>query len=155
AIPSNVAALDFNGDKKLDRAFVGDTGGNMWRIDDNLAATKLFSAPANHKIYYAPDVVRDRGFLSVFFGTGDRSNPLETSVVDRMYAIKDDNTSNMTTPNLLDVTTHVDPDRVESYRRHDPRRTERLERGSRPERGSEGRERVVRAAEPAARRKGP
>jgi type IV pilus assembly protein PilY1 len=108
AIPSNVAALDFNGDKKLDRAFVGDMGGNMWRIDSDLVATRLFSAPANHKIYYAPDVVRDRGFLSVFFGTGDRSNPLETSVTDRMYAIKDDNTPNLTESNLVDVTTRVE-----------------------------------------------
>jgi type IV pilus assembly protein PilY1 len=95
AIPSNVAALDFNGDGMLDRAYVGDLGGNMWRIDSELNATKLFSAPANHKIYYAPDVVRDRGFLSVFFGTGDRSNPLETSVVDRIYAVKDDGSSNL------------------------------------------------------------
>lgn len=108
AIPSNVAALDFNGDKKLDRAYVGDLGGNMWRIDGNLTATKLFASGGNRKIYYAPDVVRDRGFLSVFFGTGDRSNPLETSVVDRMYGVKDDNTSNLTESNLIDVTTRIE-----------------------------------------------
>jgi type IV pilus assembly protein PilY1 len=112
AIPSNVAALDFNGDKKVDRAFVGDLGGNMWRIDASLTATKLFSAPSVsgtrlYKIYYAPDVVRDQGFLSVFFGTGDRSNPLETSLYDRIYAIKDDNTSSLTEGNLVDVTTRV------------------------------------------------
>ena len=108
AIPSNVAALDFNADGKLDRAYVGDMGGNMWRIDSTLAATKLFSSGGNRKIYYAPDVVRDRGFLSVFFGTGDRSNPLETSVVDRMYGIKDDGTSNLDESNLVDVTTRVE-----------------------------------------------
>lgn len=107
AIPSNVAALDFNADGKLDRAYVGDMGGNMWRIDSTLTATKLFSSGGNRKIYYAPDVVRDRGFLSVFFGTGDRSNPLETSVVDRMYGVKDDGTSNLTETNLIDVTTRV------------------------------------------------
>ncbi len=113
AIPSNVAALDFNGDKKLDRAFVGDLGGNMWRIDSDLVASKLFSAPSVdgtrlYKIYYAPDVVRDRGFLSVFFGTGDRSNPLDTSLTDRIYAVKDDNTSDLTESNLIDVTTQVE-----------------------------------------------
>jgi type IV pilus assembly protein PilY1 len=107
AIPSNVAALDFNGDKKLDRAYVGDLGGQMWRIDGSLTATKLFSSGGNRKIYYAPDVVRDQGFLSVFFGTGDRSNPLETTPVDRMYGIKDDNTSNLTESDLKDVTTIV------------------------------------------------
>ncbi len=107
AIPSNVAALDFNGDKKIDRAYVGDLGGNMWRIDSALTATKLFSSGGNRKIYYAPDVVRDKGFLSVFFGTGDRSNPLETTPVDRMYGIKDDGTSNLTESNLVDVTARV------------------------------------------------
>jgi type IV pilus assembly protein PilY1 len=107
AIPSNIAALDFNGDGKLDRAYVGDLGGQMWRIDSNLTATRLFASGGNRKIYYAPDVVRDRGFLSVFFGTGDRSNPLETSVVDRVYAIKDDGTSNLTESDLVDVTTRV------------------------------------------------
>ena len=107
AIPSNVAALDFNSDKKVDRAYVGDLGGNMWRVDSNLTATKLFSSGGNRKIYYAPDVVRDKGFLSVFFGTGDRNNPLQTTPVDRMYGIKDDGTSNLTESNLIDVTTRV------------------------------------------------
>jgi type IV pilus assembly protein PilY1 len=93
AIPSNVAALDFNGDGKVDRAYVGDLGGNMWRIDSALQATKLFASGGNRKIYYRPDVVRDKGFLSVFFGTGDRSNPLETTITDRMYGVKDDGTS--------------------------------------------------------------
>lgn len=108
AIPSNVAALDFNGDKKVDRAYVGDLGGNVWRIDGNLTATKLFASGGNRTIYYAPDVVRDRGFLSVFIGTGDRSNPLETSVVDRMYGVKDDGASNLTESDLVDVTTRVE-----------------------------------------------
>ena len=108
AIPSNVAALDLNGDNVLDRAYVGDLGGQMWRIDSALAATRLFSAPARRKIFYAPDVVRDRGFLSVFFGTGDRSNPLETSVEDRIYAVKDDGTSNLTESSLVDVTDRVE-----------------------------------------------
>lgn len=107
AIPSNVVALDLNGDGQLDRAYVGDMGGQMWRIESDLTTTRLFSSPSNHKIYYAPDVVRDRGFLSVFFGTGDRSNPLETSVVDRIYAIKDSGASNLTESNLVDVTTRV------------------------------------------------
>jgi type IV pilus assembly protein PilY1 len=81
----------------------------MWRLDNSLAITKLFSAPAGHKIFYAPDVVRDRGFLSVFFGTGDRSNPLDTSVVDRLYALKDDGVPNLTeSANLVDVTSRLE-----------------------------------------------
>ncbi len=107
AIPSDVAALDFNGDKKLDKAYVGDMGGQMWAIDSNLTATRLFSSGGNRKIYYPPDVVRDSGFLSVFFGTGDRSNPLQTTPVDRLYGIRDDGTINLTESNLKDVTTVV------------------------------------------------
>jgi type IV pilus assembly protein PilY1 len=108
AIPSEVAGLDFNGDGKLDRAYVGDLGGNMWRVDNTLTATKLFASGGNRKIYYAPDVVRDAGFLSVFFGTGDRSNPLQTTVTDHIYGIKDDGTSNLGLSDLQNVTTTVD-----------------------------------------------
>jgi type IV pilus assembly protein PilY1 len=40
SIPSEVAALDTNGDKSVDRVYVGDTGGQVWRIDlgDQLGA---------------------------------------------------------------------------------------------------------------------
>jgi type IV pilus assembly protein PilY1 len=111
-IPSNMSVLDLTGDGIIDRAYVGDLGGQMWRLDQALNATRLFSAPAGHKIFYAPDVVRDRGFLSVFFGTGDRQNPLDTSVVDRLYAVKDDGTSNLQESgsggHLIDVTTRVE-----------------------------------------------
>ncbi len=107
AMPSTVAALDLNGDGLVDRGYVGDLGGQMWRLDGTLATTKLFTAPAGHKIFYPPDVVRDRGFLAVFFGTGDRSNPLSTTVTDRLYDVKDDGGSNKTEANLTDVTTNV------------------------------------------------
>jgi type IV pilus assembly protein PilY1 len=118
AIPSNVAVADLNGDGVLDRAYVGDLGGQMWRITGALAATRLFCAdatcpttgtnPGKRRIFYAPDIVRDRGFLSVFFGTGDRSNPLRTDVVDRMYGVRDDGTSNLDEGDLIDVTTRVE-----------------------------------------------
>ena len=107
AVPSTVAALDLSGDGIMDRSYVGDLGGQMWRLDNNLVTTRLFTSPAGHKIFYPPDVVRDRGFLSVFFGTGDRSNPLSTSVTDRLYAIKDDGGSTKTEANLVDVTSNV------------------------------------------------
>jgi type IV pilus assembly protein PilY1 len=112
AIPSTVGVLDLTGDGIVDRAYVGDLGGQLWRLDSTLTATKVFttgtgSAPTGRKIYYPPDVVRDRGFLSVFFGTGDRSNPLQTNVVDRMYALRDNGTANKNESNLVDVTSDV------------------------------------------------
>jgi len=33
SIPSEVTAIDTNGDKSVDRLYVGDTGGQLWRID--------------------------------------------------------------------------------------------------------------------------
>lgn len=33
SIPSEITALDTNGDKSVDRLYVGDTGGQVWRID--------------------------------------------------------------------------------------------------------------------------
>lgn len=112
AVPSNVAALDLTGDGMLDRAYVGDLGGQMWRIDGSLNITKLFSAPSSpgtalYKIFYPPDVVRDVGFLSVFFGTGDRSDPLGTSLEDRLYQLRDSGVSNLTESDLIDVTNDV------------------------------------------------
>ncbi len=41
SIPSEITTLDTNGDKSVDRLYVGDTGGQIWRIDlgDQLGAT--------------------------------------------------------------------------------------------------------------------
>jgi type IV pilus assembly protein PilY1 len=42
------------------------------------------------KIFYAPDAVGEDFGEIIFFGTGDRTNPGETDVVNRFYAIKND-----------------------------------------------------------------
>jgi type IV pilus assembly protein PilY1 len=41
SIPSEITALDTNGDKSVDRLYFGDTSGQMWRIDlgDQIGAT--------------------------------------------------------------------------------------------------------------------
>jgi len=113
AIPSKVAVLDLNADGAFDRAWVGDLGGQLWRIDGKtLAVSKVFSTSSGGglRIFFPPDVTRNEGYLSLFFGTGDRSNPLDTKstkVPDRMYMVKDDGTSNLTENDLVDVTNQV------------------------------------------------
>ncbi|HYC22102.1 MAG TPA: PilC/PilY family type IV pilus protein, partial [Candidatus Bathyarchaeia archaeon] len=107
AIPSDGLFIDVNGDGIFDRGYIGDMGGNMWRISDSFTATLLFSAPSGHKIFYAPDAVVENGSVNVYFGTGDRSNPMTTNVVDRFYAVRDDGTSNLTESSLVDVTNNV------------------------------------------------
>jgi type IV pilus assembly protein PilY1 len=107
AIPSEPLVFDTNGDGVFDRGYIGDMGGNLWRISDSFTATKLFSAPSGHKVYYQPDAVLNSGSVMVYFGTGDRSNPMNTSVVDRFYAVRDDGSNNLTEASLIDVTNNV------------------------------------------------
>ncbi len=108
AIPSDVAVLDINGDGAFDRAWVGDLDGQMWRVDGNtLTATRVFTAANKLRIFYPPDITRNKGYLTLYFGTGDRSNPLDTKNTDRIYAVKDDGTSNLKESDLVDVTNKV------------------------------------------------
>lgn len=124
SIPSDIAKLDINGDGRIDRLYVGDTGGNIWRFDINDASTPaswsgniIFNAQG--KIFYPPDVTLEKdwwnctGDLScnyemLFFGTGDRENPKgELAHINRLYAVKDKPAyphNPMTEDDLKDVT---------------------------------------------------
>lgn len=113
AIPSDVAVADRDGDGYVDKAYVGDVGGGVWRIDFSSAAG---NAPANwsmyklaslggtgnaaRKILYPPDVVSTGNYDAVLVGTGDREHPLFSysttpgtaqNVVNRFYMLKDTN----------------------------------------------------------------
>jgi type IV pilus assembly protein PilY1 len=122
-IPSDIAAIDINGDGLIERLYVGDVGGQVWRFnlgDMNNNGTASWSGKVifrtSGKIFYPPDVTfeSDRGsgtYDMLFFGTGDRERPNDTSVVNALYAIKDyDDDTNPPTPlpltesNLVDVT---------------------------------------------------
>ena len=98
SIPSDISKVDTDGDGKIDRLYVGDMGGRIWRFNigdaGNPAAwtgSILFNAQG--KIFYPPDVTleNDSGsYEMVFFGTGDRENPKgEIASINRLYAIKD------------------------------------------------------------------
>ena len=116
SIPSDIARVDTNGDGYIDRFYVGDMGGQMWRFnvgDPNSANwTAKIIFDSNHgssnkrKIFYPPDVSLEKGnYEMLFFGTGNREAPKNTTVVNRIYAIKDKNPSSVLTENdLLDVT---------------------------------------------------
>ncbi|MEE9602441.1 MAG: hypothetical protein V3V75_03985, partial [Thermoguttaceae bacterium] len=112
-IPSDLALMDSNGDGATDRIFVGDTGGQLWRVDIGADFTtsagfkatvgKLatvadqFEIEDQRKFFYPPDVVRvdDSTYSSVgkydlvTIATGNRSHPLNTDVKDRFYAFRD------------------------------------------------------------------
>jgi type IV pilus assembly protein PilY1 len=120
-IPSDLALMDSTGDGAADRIMVGDTGGNMWRVDikPNLAANEAGLAPVvgklasvsnnfdptdKRKFFYPPDVVRvtDGAYSSsgeydlVVAVTGNRSHPLDQVVQDRVFAFRDTTLSPMT-----------------------------------------------------------
>jgi Tfp pilus tip-associated adhesin PilY1 len=77
-------------------------------VDGNWSAKKLFDASVDvqRKIMYAPDAVSEGYGEMIFFGTGDRSDPGETSVVNRFYAVKNDwtSTATLTEADLANVT---------------------------------------------------
>ena len=128
SIPANPTAVDLNGDGYVDRVYIGDVGGQLWKFDVSANATsswtgkRLFNAspsqanpPApgefypSQAIYGAPSLSFDSDLkLWVFFGTGDRNHPNSTAT-NRFYGIKDTTTMSngaaLTESSLVDVTT--------------------------------------------------
>ncbi len=126
-MPGDVAPIDTDFDGYIDRLYIGDTGGRMWRISDYYSGSDpkvnpdisqwigkiIFNANAGadgtngRKIFYRPSVVIDNGYIGVYFGTGDRAHPLNTAVVDRLYAIfdkKQRTADNINESDMVDVT---------------------------------------------------
>jgi type IV pilus assembly protein PilY1 len=129
----DVSVFDHDNDGIASRVYFGDLGGNLFAfkddenqsftvcgqtvvksvVDGSWTGRKLFNASADgvrRKILYAPDAAP--GLMAggigehLFFGTGDRENPLETAVVNRFYALKNDwsAASTLTESDLVDVT---------------------------------------------------
>jgi type IV pilus assembly protein PilY1 len=113
SIPSDIARLDTTGDGYIDRLYVGDMGGKMWRFDIgspspvSWTGKLLFDGGGRKKIFYPPDVCLENGggwYEMLFFGTGDRADPREITVSNRIYAVKDKNGPTLTEIDLQDVT---------------------------------------------------
>jgi type IV pilus assembly protein PilY1 len=121
AIPSAVTVLDSDGNGVIDRAYVGDTGGTLWRINlpegsaaghrsSNWKMTRLAdfgadSAANDRRFFHAPDVVRTKDSSGVYHGiiisSGNRADPLETSVENYLYLVKDRTLNSGTTALLM------------------------------------------------------
>ncbi|HKB82492.1 MAG TPA: hypothetical protein VKD04_04705, partial [Burkholderiales bacterium] len=116
SIPSDVTVLKNSGGTIVNRGYVGDSCGNLWRIDFNDSSvanwrvTKLASvastaaASGRRKFQFAPDVVYNGSFDAVLIGSGDREHPFDTTVINRMYMFKD--TGTLTTPVAGNVSTN-------------------------------------------------
>lgn len=125
SIASNVNVFDSDGDGADDRLYVGDTAGNVWRVDlgadinpasetspegstvvGHFASLSTAGTLADERrIFYRPAVVqvRDTRFSNaergeydyVVVATGNRANPLATGTDDRLYALRDAQTGPM------------------------------------------------------------
>ena len=116
SFPANPTAVDLNNDGFIDRVYIGDVGGQLWKFDVSATATaswtgkRLFAAPLAsgttnppaageyypaQGIYGAPTLAMGPDMKPwVFFGTGDRNHPNNTTAPNRFYGIKE--TTNMT-----------------------------------------------------------
>jgi type IV pilus assembly protein PilY1 len=92
----DVSGFDSDGDGYVNRVYAGDLGGKMFAFEDDngdgaWSSRTLFSASTDgvqRKIFYAPDAVKETYGDMIFFGTGDREHPEDTTVVNRIYAVK-------------------------------------------------------------------
>jgi type IV pilus assembly protein PilY1 len=125
SIPSTVLAADTTFDNYINRVYVGDLGGQMWRFGlhrDDISDLRIedgnvnnwtprlqFATNTGSPIYYAPDLVLEPGYAYLYFGTGDRENPCTTTGTNRFFAVKDrnetsDNFTTLDEDDLVDLT---------------------------------------------------
>lgn len=122
SIPARVKPLDIIGDGYIDRLYVTDMGGQIFRFDiDNNNGDPLASSVTgariadladtaeedNRRFYYPPDValvIDETGkYNALVIASGFRAHPLNTTIHDRIYMIKDKQTA-FTTTYTTDVT---------------------------------------------------
>ena len=114
-----IKPVDINGDEIIDMMFAADLGGQIWRFDiknNNFTAAESslkaritggviadlqkhtaaspLAAANNRRFYYSPDIAlvalgNDKPYFTIAIGSGYRAHPLDTSVNDRFYVLKD------------------------------------------------------------------
>jgi Tfp pilus tip-associated adhesin PilY1 len=121
SIPGSAAIVDTDNDGFVDTAYIGDLGGNVWRFkfctgaDGNACGTsdwsggRLFQSTTATPVYTTPSVSRGAGsIIWVFWGTGNKENPMATTTQDSFFAVKDsDRTSTYTLGQLENITGSV------------------------------------------------
>ncbi|MBQ4833185.1 pilin biogenesis protein [Pseudoalteromonas sp. MMG010] len=117
SIAANVSLLDSDYDGYTDRIYASDTGGDIWRIDMPGSDTSKFSfykfaelaTDKDRRFFYTPLVARtmfskvtikddvttrlDTPFDAIVIGSGNRSDPTNSETDDRLFMIRDENTT--------------------------------------------------------------
>jgi type IV pilus assembly protein PilY1 len=132
SIPARIKPLDISGDGYIDRLYAADMGGQIFRFDiNNTNGVSLASSITGGRIadlagataidarrfYYPPDVAlvngKDGKYHALVIGSGFRAHPLNKTVHDRIYMIKDRDTgmatsyTTLTEADLQDVTSNL------------------------------------------------
>jgi type IV pilus assembly protein PilY1 len=112
SIPAPPLVIDTNRDGLLDRLYVGDTGGRLWRMDffngnalstfasggilATLGGADLGSTPAAadlRRFYNQVDLVEDElgetRYFALNIGSGYRAHPLDRVIDEEFYSIRD------------------------------------------------------------------
>jgi type IV pilus assembly protein PilY1 len=113
SFPANVATMDTDSDRFIDRIYAADVDGKVWRFDiangngadtlvtggvlasiGNGALTSGQNAANARRFYSGPDVasIANRGmrpFMNIAIGSGYRGHPLNKDTQDRFYSIRD------------------------------------------------------------------
>lgn len=113
SIPADVRAIDIDLDGYIDRLYVGDMGGKIWRFDIDIAGntgavdlatggviaklgdTSINSnvAADNRRFYYSPDpsLSEDETYINLAIGSGYRAHPLDKVIHDAFFILRDKN----------------------------------------------------------------
>jgi type IV pilus assembly protein PilY1 len=118
SFPSDVAVVSDVNTGYAERAYVGDTGGNLWRISFKDSATSSITADSskwsmtqiaalgtNQKFLYPPDVARCEGQDVLLIGSGNREEPFDKVVPYRFYQIQDPASGVVNLSDLTNVST--------------------------------------------------
>ena len=137
SIPARISVIDREGDGFADHMYVVDMGGQVFRLDIHNGETgndlvtggllAQFSGTAeedNRRFFYGPDVseisLANEHYYAVALGSGYRAHPLNETINDHFYMIKDfgvfniDNDGNyglpspaLTLNDIYDATDHL------------------------------------------------
>jgi type IV pilus assembly protein PilY1 len=107
SIPARISVIDRDNDGFADHMYVADMGGQLFRLDihngqsvaDLVSGGLLASFSGdieqdNRRFYYGPDITEislgTDHYYAVVLGSGFRAHPLNTTINDHFYMIKDD-----------------------------------------------------------------
>ncbi|NDV92183.1 pilus assembly protein PilY [Alteromonas sp. 345S023] len=125
SIPGRISVIDRDNDGYADHMYAGDMGGQLFRFDifngrsgsDFIKGARLAdfggdTAESNRRFFYGPDVTEvalgDDLYYGVAIGSGWRASPLDITVEDNFYMLKDEGVFTRTSDGEYSFMTTVD-----------------------------------------------